>query len=174
MMGEDVVEVLSALDAGGIEYWVDGGWGIDALMGEQTRPHRDLDLGIRIDDVAKVEAALPQFHRESEEEWPRFLLLADDGDRIVDLLLVDVSASGQFRQRLAEGGELYIDARDTCARGSIGGRSVRCASLALQRLRHQHPDASGQGRFDIEVVERMRSRYAPASLIDPPTPERPD
>ena len=34
MTCEDVIEVLAALDAGGIDYWVDGGWGIDALVGE--------------------------------------------------------------------------------------------------------------------------------------------
>lgn len=36
-----VLDVLAAFDAGGIDYWVDGGWGIDALLGRQTREHRD-------------------------------------------------------------------------------------------------------------------------------------
>src|SRR5919201_6639891 len=26
--------------------WLDRGWGLDALLGEQTRPHDDLDLAI--------------------------------------------------------------------------------------------------------------------------------
>ncbi|MGH8515394.1 MAG: nucleotidyltransferase domain-containing protein [Gammaproteobacteria bacterium] len=34
-----------------------GGWGIDALLGAQTRPHKDLDLLIRLEDVAKVASA---------------------------------------------------------------------------------------------------------------------
>src|SRR5919202_3133401 len=67
MRSEDVIEVLTALDAGGIDYWVDGGWGIDALVGEQTRIHHDLDLRVSRDDVARVEALLPQFRRESEK-----------------------------------------------------------------------------------------------------------
>ena len=34
-----------------IEVWLDGGWGIDALVGEQTRPHADLDIAVTHDDV---------------------------------------------------------------------------------------------------------------------------
>jgi hypothetical protein len=33
MTVEDVIEVLAALDAGGIAYWVDGGW----VKGVKTR-----------------------------------------------------------------------------------------------------------------------------------------
>ena len=28
----------------GIRYWLDGGWGVDALVGRQTREHRDVDI----------------------------------------------------------------------------------------------------------------------------------
>ena len=38
------VYLLDALEGEGIEVWVAGGWGIDALVGRQTRQHRDLDL----------------------------------------------------------------------------------------------------------------------------------
>ena len=42
----DVVEILSDLRAAGCRVWVAGGWGVDALVGRQTRPHRDLDLAV--------------------------------------------------------------------------------------------------------------------------------
>jgi hypothetical protein len=35
--------------------------GIDALVGEQTRIHQNLDVGVSLDAVAAVEALLPQF-----------------------------------------------------------------------------------------------------------------
>jgi lincosamide nucleotidyltransferase A/C/D/E len=44
MTGDDVLAVLAVLREAGAEVWVGGGWGIDALVGEQTRDHRDLDL----------------------------------------------------------------------------------------------------------------------------------
>ena len=155
MTCEDVVEVLAALDAGGIDYWVYGGWGIDALVGEQTRTHHDLDLGVRLDDVARVEALLPQFRRESEEAS----YYKDERGRAVDLLLVERSQTGQLQQ-VAEGRRVRYAESETHASGYIGGRPVRCASVALQRERHDHPDATDQDRVDIEVLERERRTRA--------------
>ena len=43
MTSIDVIDCYTTLENLGIEIWVDGGWGVDALLGEQTRPHKDLD-----------------------------------------------------------------------------------------------------------------------------------
>ena len=42
MTGNDVLEILNVLNAANIPVWIDGGWGIDALIGKQTREHDDL------------------------------------------------------------------------------------------------------------------------------------
>ena len=42
----------------GIEVFVDGGWGVDALLGEQTRPHADLDIALQHKDVPTLRALL--------------------------------------------------------------------------------------------------------------------
>ena len=158
MRCEDVIEVLTALDAGGIDYWVDGGWGIDALVGEQTRRHHDLDLGVSRDDVATVEALLPQFRRESGEAS----FYTDKRGRAVDLILVDRSQAGEFQQQLPEGGQLRYAERETRAAGYIGGRLVRCATVALQREHRNHPNATDQDRTDIEILEQggKRTRFS--------------
>lgn len=150
----DVLEVLAALDVGGIDYWVDGGWGIDALLCRQTRAHRDLDLGVRLDDVPRIEALLPQFRREPEEEWPGFLILKDERGRAVDLWLVERSEGGQLWQQLAEGSRVRHAESETRASGYIGSRLVRCASAALQREHKIHPDATDYNRVDIEALDR--------------------
>ena len=49
---EDVIELYSALRAEGIRVWVDGGWGIDALLGKQTRPHKDFDAIAAFEDLS--------------------------------------------------------------------------------------------------------------------------
>ena len=41
---EDLFEVLDMIEQLGIRYWLDGGWGVDALVGRQTREHRDVDI----------------------------------------------------------------------------------------------------------------------------------
>jgi lincosamide nucleotidyltransferase A/C/D/E len=47
MTAADVVEILGWLGTASVDVWLDGGWGVDALVGEQTREHNDLDLIVR-------------------------------------------------------------------------------------------------------------------------------
>jgi lincosamide nucleotidyltransferase A/C/D/E len=117
MSADDVVAVLDRLDAAGIEWWVEGGWGVDALLGVQTRDHRDLDLGVRPHDAGRVEAELDEFHRVEPGEWPRFLVLDDESGNRVDLTLV---------------GAVHRDDAETRAVGRIGARDVRCLSVEFQ------------------------------------------
>jgi len=56
MTEADVIEILGWLADAGVAVWLDGGWGVDALIGEQTREHKDLDLIVRDDRVACLSA----------------------------------------------------------------------------------------------------------------------
>jgi lincosamide nucleotidyltransferase A/C/D/E len=58
MTSIDVIDFYTKLENLGIEIWVDGGWGVDALLGEQTRPHQDLDIAIQQKDVQKLRELL--------------------------------------------------------------------------------------------------------------------
>lgn len=42
MSAERVLDLLDLLVDRGLDVWVDGGWGVDALAGRQTREHGDL------------------------------------------------------------------------------------------------------------------------------------
>ena len=44
MTGQSVVDLVEALQTQGAHPCVGGGWGVDALLGHQTRDHSDLDL----------------------------------------------------------------------------------------------------------------------------------
>jgi hypothetical protein len=48
--------IMSAVAA---PWWIAGGWAIDLFVGTQTRAHKDLDLGVRRADAARIIAALP-------------------------------------------------------------------------------------------------------------------
>ncbi|WP_347349401.1 nucleotidyltransferase domain-containing protein [Nigerium sp.] len=54
MKPADVAEVSAALAAAGVRHAVTGGWGADALVGEQTRPHRNLDVAVADLDGARA------------------------------------------------------------------------------------------------------------------------
>jgi lincosamide nucleotidyltransferase A/C/D/E len=58
MSAVHVSQIVGLLERKELDVWVDGGWGVDALLQESTRPHRDLDLVVRLDQVEIVRAAL--------------------------------------------------------------------------------------------------------------------
>ena len=40
----DALEIITFAEESGINIWLDGGWGVDALLEEETRLHNDIDL----------------------------------------------------------------------------------------------------------------------------------
>jgi lincosamide nucleotidyltransferase A/C/D/E len=46
MAAENAVALLRLLDDHDVQVCVGGGWGVDALLGEQTRRHADLDVWV--------------------------------------------------------------------------------------------------------------------------------
>src|SRR5260370_34664348 len=58
MTESDVIEVLDALAHAGVGACVDGGWGVDALVGRTTRNHYDLDLALDRNDLERARKAL--------------------------------------------------------------------------------------------------------------------
>jgi lincosamide nucleotidyltransferase A/C/D/E len=54
MAPAEIVRLLGAFESTGVRVWIDGGWGVDALFGEQLRSHDDLDIVVSIADVPMV------------------------------------------------------------------------------------------------------------------------
>ena len=57
MRGTDVHTVMDTLRTAGVEAWIVGGWGVDALLGVRTRHHGDLDVIVEA-DPERVERAV--------------------------------------------------------------------------------------------------------------------
>ena len=49
-----MVEVVDHLRDAGLSVWIDGGWGVDALLGGQTRDHDDVDLVVELPHMTDV------------------------------------------------------------------------------------------------------------------------
>jgi lincosamide nucleotidyltransferase A/C/D/E len=164
---EEVVDVLDRLHAAGIDVWVEGGWGVDALLGEQTRPHDDLDLGVRLEDVDRICAVLSEFDR-SDEEWPSSFVLRDAEGCKVDCHPLAFDEHGDGWQANASGGAPYRWPRaELQARGRIAGVEVPRISPELQIRWHVYPgfdDVDWQDvrllceRFDLEPAPECRER----------------
>ncbi len=58
MTARQVIELLKLFEQSQVVVVLDGGWGVDALLGRQTRPHSDLDIVIAFDDVPRIRLLL--------------------------------------------------------------------------------------------------------------------
>src|SRR4051794_5153260 len=102
MATNDVLDVTNALQSAGIDFWLDGGWGIDALMGAQHRRHEDLDVVVPlvvINEVYDTLATLGYVVRE--DLLPTRAVLCDERGHQVDLHPVSFDASGTGWQERA-------------------------------------------------------------------------
>jgi lincosamide nucleotidyltransferase A/C/D/E len=144
--------VVDALEAAGVPYRLIGGWGVDALLGRQTRPHLDLDVvvdGSAPDLRARIETALAAtgLHLAGEETsippMPTVWVYADGGGATVDVLPADLSAPP------FDGGAIT---------GRIDGRPVACISAEIQR------------RLRAGYRHRRTDRDDLSALADLPTP----
>lgn len=58
MTADDVIEIVRLLEQNHIDLVIDGGWGVDALLGEQTRLHSDLAIAVEHKDVPQIRSLL--------------------------------------------------------------------------------------------------------------------
>ncbi|MBV8813403.1 MAG: hypothetical protein JO271_02850 [Verrucomicrobia bacterium] len=58
MTAKDAIELYKLFDQHDIQVWIDGGWGVDALLGHQTRKHDDLDVALNHSNVLALRKLL--------------------------------------------------------------------------------------------------------------------
>ena len=123
MTAEDVIDLYNDLQGQGINVWIDGGWGVDALLGAQTRPHEDLDIAIEEKDVARLSTALKaRGYREVIRSSQWNFELSDDRGRQVDVHSFVLGPGGNV-----EKGIMYPTG-SLIGTGTISGHAVRCVS----------------------------------------------
>jgi lincosamide nucleotidyltransferase A/C/D/E len=130
MTATDVLGLYSELETLGITIWVDGGWGVDALLGQQTRPHKDLDIVIQQKDIPRLCELLETRGYEEiklEEARPWNFVLGDASGRELDVHVIVVDDEGNGLYGPAQNGEMY-PAGSLTGTGSIGNQAIRCIS----------------------------------------------
>jgi lincosamide nucleotidyltransferase A/C/D/E len=124
----DVGEVLARFDAAAIAHWIDGGWGVDALLMRQTRPHGDLDVVMDRNDVPRAQAALAEIGFAHAPHIlpgvPARVVLVDDRERQVDLYPVAFDAQRNGWQALGEGAWAQYPAAGVTGSGEVDGHHL--------------------------------------------------
>jgi len=125
MSGEVVVQLLQLFDQHGLDVVVDGGWGVDALLGEQTRSHQDVDLALPHKDIQKLRALLEARGYKDvprPDSWECNFVMSDDQGYEVDVHSYTYDAHG----KLVFGVEYPFGS--LTGTGSIQGFPVKCVS----------------------------------------------
>jgi Aminoglycoside-2''-adenylyltransferase len=121
-----VLIAMAAVEASGVEVALMGGWGADALVGEQLRPHHDLDLIVNRDHLDK---ALMALYAIGFVEWFRNASPMPFGDLRMESAVVVRNPAMRVVDLHAM---RFDDPKPALAEGKIGGRRVTCMSAELQ------------------------------------------
>jgi lincosamide nucleotidyltransferase A/C/D/E len=154
MRQDDVLAFLELTDRLGATIWLDGGWGVDACLGRQTRQHSDLDIALQQKDLDVVVDAL---RRNGYADVPRGdsrpwnFVLGDDAGRLVDFHVVVLDLDGNGIYGPAENGLMYPSDALT-GLGSVGGRTVRCISPAWLVRFHTGYDVDDDDWADVSAL----------------------
>ena len=153
MRALDVLEIVSSLGGAGIAVWLDGGWGVDALLGEETRAHDDLDvvMAIALWDAAR-EALRARGFGLTVDELPTRCVLRDLGDRRIDMHPVVFDAEGVGLQRQPDGSDFRYPPEGLAGMGTIAGRPVRCLTPELQLRCHLGYEPDDEDVHDMRLL----------------------
>jgi len=125
MTAQDVVEIVKLLNQNNIDIVIDGGWGVDALLGRQTRIHNDLDVAVKHKDVSKIRALLEArgYHDvPRDDSWECNFVLGDDQGHLFDLHSCTFDEAGNHIFGVKYPHESLNGS------GSINGYAVKCIS----------------------------------------------
>lgn len=162
MSAEQVDEVMTMLGQAGVSAWVDGGWGVDALLGEQSRDHDDLDLVVPAESVALIRELLQRGGFVVERDWlPTALAMRHGDGRAVDLHPVEPSAEGGGDQIQLDGVKRWHYGPPVV--GHIGDHPVLCCSPQCQLAAHIGYAPDEHDRADMA---RLAERFG-LDLPDP-------
>lgn len=149
MSGEIVIQLLQLCQQHGINVVVDGGWGVDALLGKQTRSHHDLDIALEHKDTPELRTLLAaQGYREvsRKDSWEHNFVLGDSLGHEVDVHSYICDAHGTPISGVA-----YPRASLT-GRGSIQGYPVACIEPEWQVRFHTGYPLDEQDYRDVSAL----------------------
>lgn len=149
MKSEQVLSLYNLFEENGIEVHVDGGWGIDALLGRQTRPHVDLDIAVQHKDVSKSRELLEARGYkdvENPDTSTYNFVLGDDNGNKVDVHSYTFDSEGKN----IEG--IEYPKESLTGTGTISGQSVKCITLEWVLKFHENYEPDEEDRKDIPAL----------------------
>lgn len=156
--------LLELFEAAGIPVWLDGGWGVDALLRTQTRAHTDVDIVLSLEDVPRLRELLAARGFEVlRGKPPDSFVLADGAGLEVDVHAAAFGESGDGVYRMQNGEDWVYTAAHLSGEGRVGGRRVRCLTPEAQVVCHAYGYTPAEKDYrDMELLaERFHVELPP-------------
>lgn len=155
MLFAEVLGVLNAFTAARCRFWLEGGWGVDALVGRQTRPHRDLDLDVDARDEVLALSVLADLGYTVETDWrPNRVELVAPGRGWVDVHPLEFDENGAARQAALDGG-WHEFPKSYFVHGRLGSVTVPCVSATAQRHFHTGYELREADKHDLAQLDSL-------------------
>ena len=146
----DAIEIILYAEENEIDIWLDGGWGVDALLGEETRFHNDIDLFVEEKNGKTfIEILKEKGFTEVIEAYTTtdHTVWKDDKDRIIDLHVFEFNEQGD----LVFEGESY-PSNVFSGIGKIGNKVVKCIDAENQVLFHLGYEHDENDVHDVRLL----------------------
>ena len=166
MKENDVVDLLKSIEEINVPTWIGGGWGVDALVGFQSRPHNDID--IYIDDAgagAFIKMLKQKDYVETKTEFTNDVhsVWRNPEGLTVDVHLLDFVEN--------DTGTFYFDKEPYPSyvldgKGKISGIPVNCFTAEAQLLFHQGYEFGENDIHDVLLLCKTFKLELPEDYTD--------
>ena len=167
----DLDRYLTLFEELGITVWLGGGWGVDALLGAQTRRHADLDIVLEGTDSRRLRQALlslgfADVYTEDRSAW-NFVMADRQGNNRIDFHVVEFDNEGRGIYGPPRRGD-FFPASSFQGRGIVNHRPVHCLDAEFQMQSHTGYEIDEDDIHDMMAMHERFGLPLPAGL-EPPT-----
>jgi len=149
MTAEAAVSILKLLEQNGIEIHVDGGWGVDALLGEQTRRHDDLDIAMPhrfVPQLRELFEARGYVEVPRPDSWECNFVLGDTQGHLIDVHSYTFDEHGNNIFGVA------YEPHHLTGTGAINGYPVKCPPPDVMVQFHTGYDMDEDDYRDVKAL----------------------
>lgn len=154
---ENLMEVLNLLDSLEINYWIDGGWGVDILLGKQNRDHRDIDVDFDGKFTETLLDTLEERGYQITTDWrPTRIELYHPELGYIDIHPLVLSEDGSAKQA-GLNDDWYDFNAEWFSHALFEERMIPCISVEAQKLFHTGYELREIDKIDLKILDRLSS-----------------
>ena len=173
MLADQVMALYVDMEAHRVRLWLMGGWGVDALLGRQTRSHHDVDVLVDVVSLERFRERLSELGYElsyvwdeevwwvhdaswsSDERQPTAFVCGHPDGREIDVHVVRLDDQGGVATLWTC--PYGFSADDLQGRGVVADQPVRCLTPEAQLAAHTGYELPPHHVADLRLIAEAMS-----------------